>query len=476
MRIKQIPITLKDFKQHSKCQDIVEYLRDVIYSGELQSGIMLPSSRDLSKQFGVARNTILRALGSLEDEGFLEMRAGVGTFVKELPELEEQHRSKPAYPYILTKWAAKLPVGQEFELSHRVSIDLRPGIPDLPSIPFDEWRSSGTRKLRTLRAEIATYGVPEGNADLRRAIAAYVARSRGVLSSPDNIIVTAGAQQAFDLITRVLIPDGAKVAVEEPGYIPAIQTLRAGGARIFNILVDDDGLVVDQIPDGVKAVYVTPSHQYPLGVTMSRQRRLDLVEWANASNGFIIEDDYDCEYLYSNETCPALHSSVKTDRVLYVGTFSKNLMPGIRLGYVIVPEALRDIFIAARFLIDRHSDNASQAVLAEFMSSGMFNRHVMKMRKLYAARHAILQDAKTEFAARGARLLPSQLGLHACVRLPAGADENAIIRSAEQCGVGLYGLAPTFSRTPMYAGVIVGFGNVSADNLSEALRRIFPLL
>jgi GntR family transcriptional regulator/MocR family aminotransferase len=209
---------------------------------------------------------------------------------------------------------------------------------------------------------------------------------------------------------------------------------------------------------------------------MSQARRRELVNWAHIVNGFIIEDDYDCEYLYSQSASPALHSSVKTDRVLYVGTFSKNLMPGIRLGYIVVPEALKSVFANARFLIDCHSDNMMQAVLAEFMSSGMFNRHVMKMRKIYASRHAVLQAASADFEAVGAQLLRSQFGLHACLRLPDGVDEDALIESARLCSVGLHGLKPHFSGEPRFPGLIIGFGNVPSEKLAEALRKIVPLI
>ena len=470
-----MPLMLPATQRASTSHEVAAIVRDAIFDDRLRSGTVLPSSRDLASQLGVARNTVLRALSQLIDEDLIEVRTGVGTFVKHIPS-SKKVTDKAAYPYVLTKWAGKLPAGQQSELIRNALIDLRPGIPDLQSIPFDEWRSSAVRKRRTLKLQMADYGPPEGDADLRRSISVYVARSRGVQASPDNIIITAGAQQAFDLVTRILIPAGTKAGVEEPGYRPVIQTLHAGGAEICTVPVDDDGLIIERIPAGVKVIYVTPSHQYPLGVTMSHQRRRELIDWADDNNGFIIEDDYDCEYLYSNHASPALHSSVKTDRVLYIGTFSKNLMPGIRLGYLIVPEALRDIFATARFLVDRHSDNTTQSVLAEFMSSGLFDRHVMKMRKVYASRHEVLQASVAELAAQGARLLPSQLGLHACIRLPTGMDEDAFIASAAAHEVGLYGLKPAFTGDPTFSGVIVGFGNVAAGRLAEALHRMIAIM
>jgi GntR family transcriptional regulator/MocR family aminotransferase len=475
MRTKQIPLVMPLGNRTTSNRELAAIIRAAILDNGLRAGAALPSSRDFAQHFGVSRNTILRALEQLVDEDLVEARRGAGIFVKR-SKFEEQVRDRPAYPYVLTKWADGLLDLEGFEARGRGAIDLRPGIPDLASIPYDEWRSSAVRKLRTLKVKIGDYGSPEGDPDLRRSIAAYIARSRGVFASPDNIIVTAGAQQAFDLITRILIPEKTKVAVEEPGYLPVIQTLRAAGAEICPVVVDDNGLIVRDIPGGVKAIYVTPSHQYPLGVTMSQSRRRELVDWADAVNGFIIEDDYDSEYLYSQNASPALHSSVETDRVLYVGTFSKNLMPGIRLGYLVVPEVLRRVFSNARFLVDRHSDNMAQAVLAEFMGSGMFNRHVMKMRQIYATRYAVLQAARPEFEAVGARLLPSQFGLHACLRLPDGSDEDALIAAGARCSVGLHGLKGTFARAPAFPGLIIGYGNVPAEKLAESVRRIVPLI
>jgi len=475
MRAKQTPLVLRLTDRTANVCELAAIIRSAILDNGLRAGASLPSTRDLAVQLGVSRNTVIRALEQLADEDLVEARRGAGIFVKASKFLERV-KDRPAYPYVLTEWATALPDAEMFKVRVANGVDLRPGIPDLALIPHDEWRSSAARKLRTLKAKIGDYGLPNGDPDLRQSIAAYIARSRGVFASPDNIIITAGAQQAFYLITRVLIPRDTKVAVEEPGYLPMIQTLRAAGAAIYPVSVDNEGLRVQDIPAGVKAVYVTPSHQFPLGVTMSQARRRELVNWAHIANGFIIEDDYDSEYFFSQSASAALHSSVETDRVLYVGTFSKNLMPGIRVGYLVVPEVLKKVFENGRFLIDCHSDNMMQAVLAEFMGSGMFSRHVLKMRKIYAARHAALQAAGPAFEAVGAQLLPSQFGLHACLRLPDWVDEDALIESARLCLVGLHGLKPYFSGERRFPGLVIGFGNVPLEKLTAALRKIVTLI
>ena len=454
---------------------IANALRDAV-GGRLVPGEPLPSSRDLAKQLGVARNTVLGAIALLVDAGLLETRPGAGTFVRHKPPTEPRASSGDAYSFHLTDWAQRLMAASGVKEVNGAQFDLRPGIPDLQAIPFDEWRRSAVRKLKTLRVQIGAYGAPEGDADLRQEIAHYVARSRGVVCETNDVIVTSGAQQAFDLITRVLIAPGTRVAVEDPGYQPAARAFLAGGAALVAVAVDADGLDVSRVPHDAAMVYVTPSHQYPLGVTMSDERRRALLAWAARHDAFIIEDDYDSEYRYTQNDLPALRASDTTDRVLYVGTFSKNLMPGIRLGYLILPRALRDVFVAAKWLVDRHSDNMSQAVLAEFMASGMFARHVVTMRRIYAERHAALTRFSAELYQRGATLLPSSAGLHACAMLPPGLDEGALIADAARSGVGLYGLRANFAGTPAFAGLILGFGNLGVREIEAAMRRVVTLL
>ncbi len=222
--------------------------------------------------------------------------------------------------------------------------------------------------------------------------------------------------------------------------------------------------------------YVTPSHQYPLGVTLSPARGADLLAWAKRCNAFIVEDDYDSEYRYTGGALQALHAADRSGRVLYVGTFSKNLMPGIRLGYLIVPEVLRKVFVTAKWLVDRHCDNVSQSVLAEFMSSGLFGRHLMKMRTIYAARHACLNSYAEQWSQRGASLLPSQAGLHVCVLLHRDQGESELIDQAKRQGVGLYGICNTYFAQPIRPGLVLGFGNLSVDEIASAMYRLLPLI
>lgn len=477
MRIKSLPFLIS-LEQGSApaATRISSALRDAVREGRLAPGEPLPSSRDLAKQLGVARNTVLGAIALLVDTGLLETRPGAGTFVRATPAPEAREDGGHAHSFHLTDWAQRLAPRPIVLEGMDTRFDLRPGIPDLRAIPFDEWRRSAVRKLRTLRVQIGAYGLPEGDADLRQEIAYYVARSRGVLCKDGDVIVTSGAQQAFDLITRVLIRPGMPVAVEDPGYQPAARAFLAGGAALHAVAVDGDGIDVSSIPDGTSIAYVTPSHQYPLGVTMSDERRRALLAWAARKDAVIIEDDYDSEYRYTDNDLPALQASDTADRVLYVGTFSKNLMPGIRLGYLILPRALRSVFVAAKWLVDRHSDNMSQAVLAGFMANGMFARHVVTMRQTYKERHAALAAFGDELSGLGAKLLPSNAGLHTCLVLPDGTDEAGLIADAARHGVGLYGLSSNFAGSPAFPGLVLGFGNLGVKEIQVAMSRLVSLL
>ena len=476
MRMKRLPVILALREGATFATRIANALRDAIVAGRIAPGDPLPSSRDLAEQFGVARNTVLSAIALLADSDLIETRPGVGTFVKSRAVADATHRQADWDLVSLTAWAQNLPDEANVVEVSGASLDLRPGVPDLRAIPFDDWRRSAVRKLKTLRVQIGSYGAPEGDRDLRVEIAQYAARSRSVVCRAEDVIVTSGAQQAFDLIARILVRPGMKVAIEEPGYQPAARAFAAGGAELCLVPVDESGLDVGRVPDDAAMVYVTPSHQYPLGVTMSDARRRALLDWASQRKALIVEDDYDSEYRYTKSALPALQASDSTNRVIYVGTFSKNLMPGIRLGYLIVPEALRTVFITGKWLVDRHSDNVSQSVLAEFMSSGVFARHIVRMQKIYAERHATLVQHRDALSRRGAVLLETDAGLHACLVLPPGRSETALIADAARLGVGLYGLRKTFTAQPTLSGLILGFGNLETRHLQTAMGRLVELL
>jgi GntR family transcriptional regulator/MocR family aminotransferase len=474
MRVRRQPVIFP--KVDRSMRGVAEAVREAIEEGRLTAGAALPSTRDLARQLGVARNTVLGAIDLLAGNAILETRPGVGTFVcRQLP-LAQRVGSDAPLEFPITGWAKRLPASPITLRDVDAPIDFRPGLPDLRTIPFDEWRRSASRKLKTLRREIGSYGTPEGNPDLRREITLYVARSRGVTCTADDVIVTAGAQQAFDLITRVLVQPGAQIAMEDPGYPIAAQVFESGGATLCGVPVDGEGLDPALIPDGCAMAYVSPSHQYPLGVTMSDRRRQALLSWADRAGAFIIEDDYDSEFVYSPQALPALRSRAGCGRVIYVGTFSKTLMPGIRLGFIIVPSGLRRVFLTAKWITDRHSDNISQAVLAEFMASGQFGRHVTRMRDIYAERHAVIESFREAFSEAGHTLLPSCAGLHACLLLADATREGQIIAAALRAGVGLHGLGTAARSSSNRPGLVLGFGNLEKGPIARGLQVVLRLL
>lgn len=474
MRIKRLPVAVGATGRSAR--GIAAAIRDAIEHGRLKPGAALPSTRDLARQLGVARNTVLGAMALLADNALVEVRPGGGSFVAASALPAKAEAARPAHRFALTAWARALPPGAAPAVAEGVRFDFRPGLPDLKTIPFDEWRRSGNRMLRTLGDALGRYGDPSGDAVLRREIALYVARSRGVACDAADIVVTAGAQQAFDLIARVLVPARSRVAFEAPGYPPAAQVFAAAGAAVSGVPVDRDGLDPARIPAGSLMAYVTPSHQFPLGVTMPEPRRTALLAWADRTGAFIVEDDYDSEYVHGASPLPALRARDASGRVLYVGTFSKTLMPGIRLGFVVVPGSLRRTFAAAKGLADRHSNSLAQAVLAEFMASGAFGRHVARMRAIYADRHARIERYRDALAALGHALLPSGAGLHACVLLGRGVDEAGAIEAGRRRQIGLYGLGALARGAAPLQGLVLGFGNLDAAGVEAGMKRLLAAL
>ncbi len=420
-------------------RQLYEGLREAILSGRLRPGARLPSTRALAADLGASRNTVLAAFGQLLAEGYVEGRVGAGTTVAStLPETllrahpEARAAERPGRRPRLSRRGALL-VGTRAALARGAvaARPFRPGLPGLELFPFDLWTRLVARRWRRVPRQLLDYGDPAGYAPLRDAIAAYLREARAVRCEAGQVIVVTGAQQAVDLAARVLLDPGDTAWVEDPGYPGARGALVAAGIRLAPVPVDGEGLDVGrgarQAPHA-RLVYVTPSHQYPLGVTMSLHRRLALLEWASRSGAWILEDDYDSEYRYGGRPLAALQGLDTAGRVIYVGTFSKVLFPSLRLGYLVVPPELVDAFVAARALADRHSPSVTQAALADFIDGGHFARHVRRTRALYAERQAALVRAVRR-ALRGLLdVTPAEAGMHLLGWLPAGVDDRAAAR------------------------------------------------
>jgi GntR family transcriptional regulator/MocR family aminotransferase len=318
------------------------------------------------------------------------------------------------------------------------------------------------------------YAHPAGYAPLREAIARHIAVSRGVLASPDDIIITNGTQQALDVVARVLLAPGNRVAVEDPGYTPPRRLFESLGIRVSGVRVDREGILVDALPRHCRLAYVTPSHQFPLGMSMSLARRLALLAWADRQNAAIVEDDYDSEFRFRERPIEALQSLDARGRVIYVGSFSKTMLPTLRLGFVVAPPSLRDALHRAKYLTDWHTPLAFQAALAAFIDEGGFGRHVRRMSNIYRVRHEIIVETIRRDFADLLEVVPSIAGLHVCA-LAKGSEApriGAVLRDAAALGVVAQDLSRFAVGPDGPAGIMLGYGAVPTERIAEGLRRL----
>jgi len=341
----------------------------------------------------------------------------------------------------------------------------------LAGFPLVAWQRLAGRVARRQHAEPRLERDPQGVRGLREAIAHHVSFSRAVACGPDDIVVTAGAQQAFDLLARVLTPAaGAMVAVENPGYPPVRAAFAAHGARIAAVPVDQDGLVVERVPERARVICVTPSHQFPLGSVMSVRRRIELLELCRRSDGVVIEDDYDGEFRFGPRPLDALQTLDRSQSVFYVGTFSKCLSPDLRLGYIASPAWARDALVAAKRAADGWSGTAVQATLALLIKEGHLRRHVRKMQRLYAERRRVLLQNLGGEIGRSLQPLPSLAGLHVTAKLRRPGSEAVLVERLRAAGVGVAALRPFYQGAAAMRGLVFGYGNISAAAIAEGMR------
>ncbi|MBP0589734.1 PLP-dependent aminotransferase family protein [Paraburkholderia sp. LEh10] len=473
--------------RHDLAGQIYRQLRAGIVEGRLAGGTQLPSTRDLATQLGVSRKTTLDVFERLLAEGFLHARAGSGTFVSE--GLQRLPADRPAHARAAQDASTSARSGARAQpVWHAVPDLLGPqptpgtpfdfvgGITDKSHFPFDVWRRCVNHALRVQARGRGTYRDAAGEQELRLAISRYLAFSRAIASNWEDVIVTQGAQHALDLIARVTLRPGDVAVVEDPGYPPARACLTATGAKVVPVAVDAEGLVVGKLPKNARLVYVTPSHQFPLGMPMSLARRVELLEWAQERDAVIIEDDYDCEYRFEGRPMEPLKSLDRAGLVAYVGTFSKTLFPELRVGYVVPPAALFDTLRKARQIGDWHGCSLTQTALARFMLNGDFARHVKRMHKLYAARRACLLAHLHGDLARWFEPIVPAAGIHLAALLKAPLTEAAVIDAAREEAIALHGLAPFHVRARPQTGLVFGYGGIEAELIDAALTKLAKLL
>ena len=467
-------------------KQIYDAYRLMIVSRNLGAGQQIPSTRALSAELRISRIPVLTAYSQLLAEGYFEARAGAGTFVcSSLPDqLTSSDRgssrsadlrsgARPA-----SRHAMLLPAYERLPWLRGLGA-FNVSQPAFDQFPFPTWSRIVMRHCRSPHARELHYGGPLGFAELRKAICTYLRTARAVQCDPDQVMVVAGSQQALEITTRVLLDDRSAAWVEEPGYWLTRQVLTAAGCRLVPVPVDREGM---DVAAGIKkcrkarAAFVAPSHQYPLGATMSASRRLQLLDWAQSSGSWIIEDDYDSEYRYGNMPIASLQGMDHNSRVIYIGTFSKTLFPSLRLGYVVIPPDLVGRFAAVRHAMDITSPHFFQAVLTDFMNEGHFARHIRRMRQLYAQRRiALVDELQREFGA-ALEVLGSEAGMHLAVVLPKGFHDREVAARAAHEKLWLAPLSPAYLGETPRQGFILGFGNTTVEAMPKAVRQLKSVL
>ena len=460
-------------------RDLYDQLKAAIADGRLAAGAQLPPTRRAADVFGVSRNTLAAVYEQLANDGLVVTRRGSGAFVAErkAPPISTSGTTDfPLNPVWLRPdivrgmgfWAE-----DESALAINPGLDFRPALVDSQLFPLEAFRRVSAKQLRRLEQRPATLKSPQGsqgNFRLREAVARHIGVTRAVVCAPDNILVTSGAQQAFDLLARVLVQSGeTTVAIEDPGYPPMRAAFAAAGARLAPVRVDAEGLVVDEIPTDTRVICICPSHQFPLGVTMSTDRRRALVAFARRHGAVIVEDDYDGEFRFEGGAVEALRTSNAADVVFYVGTFSKCMLPSLRLGFLVAPAWAMPTLTSAKNCLDWHTATPIQLSVAAFISEGLLTKHIRKMREIYRRRREYLLSEIDERLAEWLEPIPSFYGMHVAAVAKPGVDVEAAAGGLYKRHVKIHTLARYFAGAPTCTGLIFGYGVASIGDIYDGV-------
>lgn len=450
-------------------------LRQWITDGQLPAGQRLPASRDLARSLRLGRNTVLDAYEQLQAEGYLTTRPGAGTYVCQLFTAEPPRAAAPTRPARLSARGQALFAHCRDDEETGAFV---PCIPDVQAFPHQQWqRLLGQHQRRAPRQDL-NYQYEGGLPALRQALADYLRLSRAVRCDPDRILITQGTQQSLALCAQLLADAGDPVWTEEPGYPGARAAFYSAGLDLVPAPVDEQGLAPDRVADPrpPRLIYTTPSYQYPCGVTMPLSRRLALLARAERDNAWIIEDDYDSEFRYASQPLPAMQGLSRDERVIYLGTMSKVMYPGLRLGYLVVPEPLVDAFRAAGARLYPEGHYPLQAALADFIGQGGFARHVRRMRELYFSRQQALRAALSGSAAEICTLSPGGAGMHLTAWLPPGYDDNALSREAARRRIWLSTLSRHYAGPARQPGLVLGYAAVGEAEIRRGVEVIAALM
>ena len=463
-------------------------LRAAILDHRLRPGARVPSSRNLAKQHGVSRGTVVAAVDHLRSEGYLETRVGAGAFVattmpdEAIAVTTRKVGGAPKHKARATLSKRGLLSGQDvlaLPASHSLGKAFRAWEPAIDLFPTNLWSRIAGRVLRRAPRSLYGQGDAKGYLPLRKAIAEYVGGARGVHCDAEQIIVTSGAQQALDLASRLLLDPGDSAWLEDPGYPLALRVLQAAGAKIMPVPVDHEGLDVkwgQRHAPTARLAYVTPANQFPLGTAMSLERRLSLLNWAATEGSWIIEDEYDAEYRYSGRPLAALQSLDRAGCVIYVGTFTKMLFNALRLGFLVLPAPLVEPFAAARTLTDRHPPTLDQAILAEFILDGHFGHHVRRMRQIYAERMEVLCDAANRRLVGVLQVEEAASGMRAIGWLKTGEKDIAVAERARARGLEIMALSQFSQRHSQPGALVLGFAACTPAELRRGVDILASVL
>jgi GntR family transcriptional regulator/MocR family aminotransferase len=459
-------------------------LRAEILEGHLHPGSRLPATRDLANQYGLSRGTIVNAFEQLQSEGYVEGNVGSGTYVSkilpdELLQVTRKAGSQPPpgrkRPRNVSNYGMR--VHPFPTVAIRPTRAFRANLPALELFPTRLWEQITARRLRRASMNFLLGCHPMGYQPLRESVADYLRSSRGVNCVPEQVVIVSGVQEALDLVTRMFVNPGDRVCMENPGYPGAALVFGAIGAKVCAVRVDDEGMELRNASlRGSRLVFVTPGHQFPLGVTMSLPRRLELLEWARKSDALIFEDDYDSEYRYSGRPIPALQGLDSNGLVLFAGSFSKVLFPSLRLGYLVIPLDLVTYFAAAKSLTTRHASMLDQAVLSDFISEGHFGRHLRRMREVYAERRSVLLECTRQRLTGLLEISGVEAGLQTAGFLCGGIDGESAARAAAEQDVDVVPLSRYNRGRMAREGLQLGFASVDSREIQRGVQDLATAL
>jgi len=457
-------------------------LRQAILSGTFRGGDRLPSTRDLSDELGLSRTVVVLAYDQLVAEGFAAGRGGSGTYVAAGLGGSRPPRAEHAATIRLSRYGeAAADVAATVDFPGRRSTPVRydfayGGRGDIETFPFEMWRRILLRHARKAPARELDYATAAGSLALRKAISVHLGRARGVVSDPSQIIVVNGSQQALDLVARVLIERGDTVAIEDPQYQGAREIYRTAGARLQPVPVDREGLNPGKLPRNARLAFVTPSHQFPTGAILPIARRLALLDWARRNDAVVVEDDYDGEFRYDGQPLESLQGLDREGRVIYIGTFSRTVFSALRIGYLVAPKSLVPALTSAKWLCDRHTATLEQETLAEFISTGMYERHLRRVRRRNSTNREALLDSIHTYLGDRVEVSGDGAGTHVVLWPGKRLSESAVIAKAASRGVGIYGVSGYYLAQPGRPALMLGYSRLNTQEIREGIRLLGDIL